>query len=676
MCGIFGIVSKEPIDQECLKRATKLMTHRGPDDFGVFINENTEQYAVYNAQKYSRSTIYDLRPTVYVGLGHTRLSIIDLSPAGHQPMCNEDGTIWITYNGEIYNSKELREILKNRGHTFKSNTDTEVIIHSYEEWGVECLHKFNGMFAFGLWDEQKKTLLLARDRLGIKPIYYTLVNNKFIFSSEIKSILQIPDVKRETDPDGLYSTLLLLWTPNEKTMLKNIFKLLPGHYLIYKKDRISIKKYWDIHITEEEDFNNNTPEKLYELLKESVKFQLISDVPLGAFLSGGLDSSAIVALMTELTDQPVTTYTIAFSKKDQSFEAMPDDSKYARLVANYFETNHREFMIKPDIVNILPQIIWHLDEPIADPAAINTYLICKSAKENGTTVLLSGMGGDEIFGGYRKYLSVRVDNFFRLLPAEFRKSLAQGILSRLSVASASKGYRLIRWAKWFARSASPNSLLSYINNSSYYRDYEIKKLFNFDSQIDYCGLFPIRQFFKFAKEIKNKNIINQMCYLDTKMYLPCLNLTYTDKASMAASVEVRPPFLDHRIVEFAFNLSAWEKIRNFAQKYILKRAMKKVLPEAIIRRPKAPFGAPLRSWIARDLNPLIEELVSEKVIKRRGYLNYEYVKKIVDENRTGKEDNALRIWAFLTLEIWFRTFIDSDGTNPISLDLPPLRKWR
>ncbi len=649
MCGIFGIISKEPIDRQVLEKATRLMVHRGPDDFGIF------------TKHYGPSTMH-----YNVGFGHTRLSIIDLSPAGHQPMCNETETIWIVYNGEIYNYKELRAVLEQKGHLFKSNTDTEVIVHAYEEWGVNCLHKFNGMFAFGLWDEKNRTLFLARDRLGIKPIYYIQLNNKFIFSSEIKSILQIPDVKREIDLDGLHSVLLLLWIPNERTILKNIFKLLPGHYLIYKNHTISIQKYWDISIDIDENLNNET-ERLCELLRVSVKNQMISDVPIGAFLSGGLDSSAIVALMTEITKQPVTTYTIAFSKEDQSFEAMPDDSKYARFVSECFKTNHREFVIKPDIVNLLPKIIWHLDEPIADPAAINTYLICKSAKESGTTVLLSGMGGDEIFGGYRKYLSVRVDNFFRLLPIEFRKSLAQGILADLPVASADKGYKLLRWAKWFARSTSSNSFLSYIRNSSYYGEFEIRQLLNSNFRKTYYELFPIKQFYGLKEKIKNKDIINQMCYCDTKMYLPGLNLTYTDKASMAASVEIRPPLLDHRIVEFAFRLPAYKKIMNFKQKYILKKAMEGILPDAIIRRPKAPFGAPLRSWIARDLNPLIEELVSERAVKNRGYLNYDYVRKIIDENRSGKEDNALRIWAFLTLEIWFRTFIDEDGSKPIPL---------
>lgn len=674
MCGIFGIISKEPIDREALEKATKLMTHRGPDDFGMYLNTDSKQYA-FPIQKSGCSILQPnqdlgkigINSRQYnVGFGHCRLSIIDLSPAGHQPMCNEDKSIWIVYNGEIYNFKELREILKNKGHIFKSNTDTEVVIHAYEEWGTGCLYKFNGMFAFGIWDEKNQILFLARDRLGIKPLYYTNINGKFIFTSEIKSILQISGVKREIDLDGLYSVLLFLWIPDEKTMFKNIFKLLPGHYLIYKNGNFRIKRYWEIPVSVDETIKEPA-KKVYELLEQSVQEQMISDVPLGAFLSGGLDSSAIVALMSGITEQPITTYTIAFSKRDQQFEAMPDDSKYARFVANYFETNHREFMIKPDIVNIMPKIIWHLDEPIADPAAINTYLICKSAKESGTTVLLSGMGGDEIFGGYRKYLSVRVDNFYRFLPTEFRKSLAEGILSNLSVASELRGFKLIRWAKWFARSASSNSLLSYIRNSSYYGEREIGQLINADSPIVYFDLLALKQFLKHAAKVKNENIINQMCYLDTKMYLPCLNLTYTDKASMAASVEVRPPLLAHRIAEFAFSLPPYQKIMNFAQKYVLKRAMKDILPRVIIRRPKAPFGAPLRSWITRDLNPLIEELVSEKVIKKRGYLNYHYVKKIIDENRTGKEDNALRIWAFLTIEIWFRTFIDNDGSKPITI---------
>ncbi len=646
MCGIFGILSCEKIDKSLLEKATKLMNHRGPDDFGTVV-------------LHSNGT--------NIGLGHQRLSIIDLSRAGHQPMCNEDKTVWIVYNGEIYNFKELRDNLLSRRHVFRSNTDTEVIIHAYEEWGTDCLLKFNGMFAFAIWDNRKKLAFLARDRLGIKPLYYTQYTNEFIFSSEIKSILQYPGVKREVNYDGLISTLMLLWCPHPQTIFRNIFKLSPGYYAIYKKGYLSVNKYWDVHINESISTDDVSSERLVELLQRSVEMEMVSDVPLGSFLSGGLDSSSIVALMHSLNSGPISTYTIAYTSKDRKFEAMPNDCKYAKIVSRLFNTEHAEFVIEPNIVDLLPKMIWHLDEPIADPAAINTYLICKSAKKKGTTVLLSGIGADEIFGGYRKYMSARVAQYYRLFPSEFRESLISSLFSNLPVATRIGGLKLIRWAKWFIRKAEVDPFTCYIGNSSYYDEYELQRLLVPDFAMDYNSAYPIQRFVEYFDKGNNSHYVNQMGYVDTKLYLPDLNLTYTDKASMAASVEVRPPIIDHNIVEFAFKLPAREKIRDFRQKQVLKDAMSILLPREIINRPKAPFGAPLRSWVARDLDPLVLDLLSETRIKKRGFLNHQYVKKLINDNKSGKEDNAHRIWALLTLEIWFQTFIDNDGSRPISL---------
>ncbi|MGB3478347.1 MAG: asparagine synthase (glutamine-hydrolyzing) [bacterium] len=646
MCGIFGIVTDKKINREVVEKATRLMKHRGPDDFGVTILKNG---------------------AVNVGLGHQRLSILDLSKAGHQPMCNEDESIYIVYNGEIYNFCELRRNLESKGHIFKSKTDTEVIIHAYEEWGVDCLSKFTGMFAFGIWDKKHQRLFIARDRLGIKPLYYTQCRNGFLFASEIKALLGYPGIKKDVNFSGIYSSLMLLWCPHPETVFKNINKLSPGHYIILKEGRLAIRKYWNLRISEDDKCDDKYSNRLFELLHQNVKMEMISDVPLGSFLSGGLDSSSIVALMSDVKKEKISTYTIAYAAEDRKFEAMSDDSKYANIIARLYNTDHSEFVIEPNILELFPKMIWHLDEPIADPAAMNTYLICKSAKEKGTTVLLSGIGADEIFGGYRKYISARVAQYYRLLTPELRNKFISGILSRFPVATRSSGLKLIRWAKWFNKKAMTDPFSCYINNTSYYNGDELNDLIAPEHIMDYRTSYPIMRFINSLTKISDCHYVNQMGYVDTTFYLPDLNLTYADKASMAASVEVRLPIIDHKIVEFAFQLPAREKINNFTQKKVLKDAMRKILPKEVINRPKAPFGAPLRSWIARDLNSLIDDLLSERQIRKRGFLNYQYVRKLVDDNKYGREDNAHRLWGLLTLELWFQTFIDNDGSMPISL---------
>jgi asparagine synthase (glutamine-hydrolysing) len=635
MCGIAGIVGLA--DQNLIKKMTDLQAHRGPDDAGTMVFENDR-----------------------VVLGHRRLSIIDLSPAGHQPMTNRAGDLTIVFNGEIYNFQEIRYELEKSGHAFQSNSDTEVLLHAYAKWGPRCLDRLIGMFAFAIWDARTKTLFAARDQLGVKPFYYTLVDGKLAFASELKALLQVPGVRREVDPDGIHSILLFLWIPDPKTIFKNIFKLPAGHYLEYRDGRLRIESYWEIPTS----FTDSKGEAYYadglrEQLRQAVQRQMISDVPVGAFLSGGLDSSAIVGLARATGNGKFSTYTIKFAEQDNRLEAMPDDAKYARLIADRFGTEHHEILIAPNIVELLPKILWHLDEPIADPAAINTYLIAKAAKEIGTTVLLNGMGGDEIFAGYRKHLASKLAASYRRVPGWVRKTMIESVVQRAPVAFSQRGFRTARWAKRFIKNAGHDPINSFIGSYSYYDDLEFQQLMAPEFFVPRSQSYPLRRHFEYFTQIGDLEYVNQMCFLDSKLFLPCLNLSYSDKATMAASVEGRPPLIDHKVVEFAFGIPAKYKIRGLQSKYVFKKAMEPVLPREVIYRPKSAFGAPLRAWVKKDLKPLICELLSEDRIKRRGYLNHEFVKKIIADNETGRQDNAHRIWAFLTLELWFQTFIDN-----------------
>lgn len=634
MCGIAGIVGQA--DQQLIYNMTAALAHRGPDDSGVLtIAEDG------------------------VALGHRRLSIIDLSAAGHQPMTNRAGHLTIVYNGELYNFRELRAELEQKGYAFRSTSDTEVLLCAYEAWGARCLNKLIGMFAFAIWDAKNKTLFAARDQLGIKPFYYTCVNGIFAFASELKALLHAPGLRREIDIDAIHSILLFLWIPDPKTIFQNILKLPAGHYLEYHQGKLKLERYWEIPTAH----TDSRPESYYveglrEQLQQAVQRQMISDVPVGAFLSGGLDSSAIVGLARERSNGAFSTYTIKFSAEDSRLEAMPDDAKYARLIAQRFGTEHHEINIAPNLVDLLPKILWHLDEPIADPAAINTYVIAKAAKESGTTVLLNGMGGDEIFAGYRKHLASMLAITYRRIPQFLRKALVESFVHFAPVTFSQRGWRTARWAKRFIKSAGYDPVNSFIGSYSYYDETEFQQLLAPEFYTPRDQTYPLRRHFDYFRQAGELEYLNQMCFVDSKMFLPSLNLMYSDKATMAAGVEGRPPLVDHKVVEFAFSIPAKYKIHGLQSKYIFKKAMETLLPHEVIHRPKAPFGAPLRSWVKNGLEVLMRDLLSEERIKRRGYLNPAYVQKIIADDRTGQQDNAHRIWALLTLEMWFQIFVD------------------
>ena len=629
MCGICGTVNLA--DKGLIQRMTGVLAHRGPDDSGFFVFEDDR-----------------------VALGHRRLSIIDMSEKAHQPMFNDDRSLCIVYNGEIYNYKEITSQLISLGYRFKSNSDTEVVLYAYQEWGKQCLDKMNGMFAFSIWDRRKKELFAVRDRLGIKPFYYCFQNDIFSFGSEIKAILATKLVSPEADIEALHNPWHFQSFPT--TGFKNIKKLPPGNYLNFSDKGLIIKKYWDIEPSEQHENEESAITTLTDLVKESVQYQMISDVPIGALLSGGLDSSCIVSIMSKLTNHPVKTFTIKFSEEDQKAEAMPNDSFYAQKVAKQFGCNHNEIIIKPNIVDLLPKMIWHLDEPLADPAAINTYLISKAARESDVLVLLNGMGGDEVFGGYRKHLACLLANYYNKVPYPLRYLINNGV-NVFPISTKTQGFKTLRWAKRFVSFAShPQNARFLLADQSVAPDlYE--KLFLDAANYPYNNLSNVISHLEYLKN-DNLSYLTRMCLTDTKTFLPDHNLTYSDKATMAASVEGRPPLLDHRIVEHMFKLPAKYRINGRIQKYLLKKSMENYLPKEIIYRPKAPFGAPLRSWIKGALSEMIDDLLNPTAVNNRGLYNSKTVWQLIQNDRKGKEDNAQLIWTILNREIWFRKFID------------------
>lgn len=632
MCGIAGILHGG--DAPTLQRMIDLLSHRGPDDHGM--------------------TWFERRGS---GLAHRRLSILDLSAAGHQPMANRTGERWITYNGEIYNYIELRDRLKGRGYRFVSNTDTEVILAAYDEWGPDCVKQFNGMFAFAIYDETADELFIARDHLGIKPLYYVQRGEMFAFASESKSLFEIPGLSRTVDFDGVVSTLLYLWIPEPTTAFQGVRKLEPGEFGIFRDGQLRITRYWDVPTEPDPAYRNRSEgevvEECREILERAVRRQMIADVPVGAFLSGGLDSSLIVALMRNVSSSDITTYTITFSEHDKRMEAMPDDARYAQIVSRAFGTRHVEIEARAESNALLPEILWHLDDPIADGAAINTFLIADGARRDGTTVLLNGMGGDEVFGGYRKQLATLLVERYRRLPEALRRRLIEPIVDALPVSVGGRGIRLTRWAKKFLRSADLPSLEAFMFGFCYFTPPELHRLLAspYDA-VPFENLYPIRRYREVASTTEGMGIINRMLYLDTKLFLPGLNLNYSDKAAMAASVETRPPLIDVELVEFVARLPARYKINGRIQKYLLKRAAEAYLPREIIYRPKAAFGTPIRSWMKSGIAERAAEVFSDEGHPSRQFLRMEFPLQMLEEHRRGVEDHAHRLWGLYTVATW------------------------
>ncbi|HMH00807.1 MAG TPA: asparagine synthase (glutamine-hydrolyzing) [Terriglobales bacterium] len=658
MCGISGLVNCG--NREALSRMTAVQAHRGPDDAGLWEHRFPDGG--------------------YVGLGSRRLAIIDLSPSGHMPMCNEDRTVWITYNGEIYNFAELRRELRSKGHTFASDTDTEVIIHLYEQEGPDCVKRLNGMFAFAICDLRSGSpiLFLARDHFGVKPFYYVHQGRRFAFASEIKALLEVPEVEAQLDPQSLHQYLTFLWVPDPQTMFRGIYKLPAGHYAILQDSRLNIIQYWDLSFPPADATyprgEKELAEEVRQRFRQSVEGQMVSDVPVGAFLSAGLDSSSIVAMMSGATRRPVRTYTITFPPKYRVGENTLDDPDVPARLARQLGCENQRIVVEPDVADLLPRLVWHMDEPTADPAIITAYLVCREARKQAT-VLLSGVGGDELFAGYRKHSAHYWAQAYQKVPSSVRRML-EPALARIPSLRGTAAKGSVRLAKKMLRSGSLPPAERFVMNCTYLDSEQKAAIYTpaLWNQVSHSDP-SVRHRASFGN-VENADFLNQMLYLDTKIFMASLNLTYNDKMSMASSVEVRVPFLDRELAEFvAWNVPPHLKIKGFFRpttKYIFRRAMQDVLPDEVLKQPKAGFAAPVDYWLAHDLKEMVDDLLSESRVRERGLFCPQAVRKFVEEHRSGAQDWSMQIWQFLTLELWMQTFLDG-GSKLIAADLMNLQ---
>ncbi|MFQ5601671.1 MAG: asparagine synthase (glutamine-hydrolyzing) [bacterium] len=631
MCGICGVTyfdREKMVTEREVKRMCDVIYHRGPDDSGVLIDGST-------------------------GLGMRRLSIIDLN-SGHQPISNEDGSIWIVFNGEIYNHLELRQELKKRGHQFRTQTDTEAIVHAYEEFGVDCPTKLNGMFGFAIWDQKKNTLFLARDRLGIKPLYYYFNHQMLAFGSELKSILQLKEVPREVDPQALDIYLTFEYIPSPYSIFQNIRKLPPGHHLTLKNGQISIKKYWELKYEEREFNEREFEEQLVALLQDAVKIRLMSDVPLGALLSGGIDSSAIVALMSREMDRPVKTFSIGFK------EASYNEASYARLVADHFKTEHHEFTIEANALELTEKLIGHLDEPFGDFSIFPTYLVSKIAREY-VTVALSGDGGDELFAGYDTYIANKMAQVYSRLPAFLRGQLIEPSLSKISPTEKKKG--LINRAKRFVEGMRLPDDLQHTRWMIFLQQAEKSLLYSQDFQESITDFDTYEFIRKYFHRSSSRDTVNRQLYVDIHSYLVDDILVKVDRMSMATSLEARVPLLDHRFVEFTARIAGRYKLKGFDTKHIFKNAMRDILPSQILKRGKEGFSIPIKNWLKTDLKSLMLEVLAPQKIKNEGFFDSDYVERLTHEHLTGKDNHSHRLWAMMVFGIWHDIYLRDDQPN-------------
>jgi len=633
MCGICGFArtpeGPRP-DPGLLGRMCRTIVHRGPDDEGIYADG-------------------------LVGLGNRRLSIIDVA-GGHQPLSNEDGTVWIAYNGEAYNFAEVRDELAGRGHAFRTRSDTETIVHAYEEWGLDFVHRFRGMFAFALWDKRTERLFLFRDRVGVKPLYYTrLPDGALVFGSELKAILVHPGVHRQVDPAALDLYLTLEYVPAPLSMFKGIFKLPAGHYLVYDRGRIEIHPYWDVLAAGDAGDGggrSSSPadlqDELYSLLRESVKLRLVSDVPIGAFLSGGVDSSTIVGLMRELGADPLRTFSIGF--KDRTYNELA----HARRIAERFETAHEELILEPRALELTEKLVRHLDEPLGDFSIFPTYLVSEMARRH-VTVALSGDGGDELFAGYEHYQAQKIARRFGVAPAG---RLLGKATARLRPSDKKKGAwnKLRRFTQGFDHEAGDR----HFRWMMFLTEGTKRELYSPAFAEALGGIGPIRGRDPLAGHFAAMEGFDRTTaelYLDLKTYLVDDIMVKVDRMSMAVSLEAREPLLDHKLVEFAFRLPGRLKLRGGTTKWIFKKSVERLLPRETIYRPKEGFSIPIKHWLKEDLRELVRDTLSEKRLREGGFFRPATVGRMIDDHLAGRENCSHEIWALFVFEVWRQTYL-------------------
>lgn len=628
MCGIFGFTissAKEGDIQGILTKMARTLEHRGPDDEGFYVSDD-------------------------IALGHKRLSIIDLK-TGKQPIHNETKSLWVVFNGEIYGFRHLREELRERGHAFYTETDTETIVHLYEEEGINCLNRLNGMFAFALWDAYERQLFIARDRIGEKPLYYNYSPQGFIFASELKGVLQHPLVERRIDLASLSKYLTFEYVPAPGTIFEGIKKLQPGHYLVYKDGQLLDREYWDIPISEssigyrtEEEY----AEELLYLLRGSVQRMLVSDVPIGILLSGGIDSSLIAALATQLGTGGVKTFTIGF--QDKSF----DETRYATQMSRVLETDHHsEQLDTAAMLRIIPRMVDILDEPMADASIIPTYLLCQLTSQH-VKVALSGDGGDELFAGYPTYQAHRLVSFYGVLPWEIRK-IINTFAAKLPVSQRNVSFDFK--IKQFLRGIGVAPEVRFFYWMGSFIEAEKRRLLADGIQDISRRYNTFDEVIRYISESRLLNDFERILYLSMKLYLQDDILVKVDRASMANSLEVRTPYLDRHFVEFAAQLPTMYKLRRLTTKYLLKKAARGLLPEEIITRRKKGFGIPLSKWLMTDLRQLLLDYLAEDRIRKEGLFNPNYVRALIDEHLSYKKDNRKRLWTLLVFEMWREKYL-------------------
>ena len=635
MCGITGIFdtrSRRDVPRTILTAMNDAIAHRGPDDDGFHFEAG-------------------------VGLGHRRLSIIDLS-TGHQPLYNEDNTVAVVFNGEIYNYQELVVELSARGHEFRTRSDTEVIVHAWEEWGEACVTRFRGMFAFGLWDRNRETLFLARDRLGVKPIHYTILpDGMLLFGSELKALLAHPDLVRVIDPQTVEEYFALGYVPEPRTVFKDVFKLPPAHTLAIRRGQAvpASREYWDVRFDVEDGAaisDADASAELVERLRESVKLRMISDVPLGAFLSGGVDSSAVVAMMAGLSSGPVNTCSIGFT------EAKFDESEYAQQVADRYRTMHRREVVESDDFDLIDTLARLYDEPYADSSAIPTYRVCQLARKN-VTVALSGDGGDETFGGYRRYR-------FHLMEEKLRSTFPLGMRKPV-FGALGRAYPKADWAPRVLRAKSTfealgrDSVEAYFHTMSLIRSPLRQQLYSPAFKRELAGYNAIEVMRRHAQRAPTDDALAQIQYIDLKTYLVGDINTKVDRASMAHSLEVREPLMDHPLVEWMATLPSSIKIRNGEQKYLLKKAMEPFLPNEIMYRPKMGFSIPLAQWFRGPLAGRVQTALLGERLNDTGWFDRDALKRIVEQHQSGARDHSTPIWTILMFDAFLKNVVEGHG---------------
>jgi asparagine synthase (glutamine-hydrolysing) len=635
MCGIAGVVDLRgrAVERPLLERLCAYLAHRGPDDQGLYFDCDA-------------------------ALGQRRLSIIDLT-GGRQPMGNEDGTVWVTFNGEIYNFLGLRAELETRGHRFATCSDTEVIVHAYEQHGAGCVARFRGMFAFALWDRVRRTLLLARDRVGKKPLFYAEAGGQFVFASELQALLEHPHICREPDPVALDDYLTYGYIPAPRTAFRGVFKLPPAHTLTLQvpKDGAGaaiprVEPYWRLEYTPKLDLDEQeAAEELLEVLTEAIRLRLIADVPLGALLSGGVDSSLVVALMSRLSDRPVKTFSIGFEEK--VFNELP----YARLVAQRYGTDHHELIVHARALDVLPTLVRHHGEPFADSSAVPSYYVAQMTRQH-VTVALNGDGGDECFAGYERYLASGLAERYQRIPKTLRVGMIEPLAS-LIPSTLPRRNRLGQ-AKRFLQVAAQPAARRYLRWVSYFTPEQKQGFYTPEFREHLAGYdgdeWLLHQFDATRREGCNR--LDAILATDVRSYLPYDLLVKMDIATMANSLEARSPFLDHKVMEFAARLPGRYKLRGATSKYLLKKVARKLLPSQNLDRRKMGFGIPVGNWMRGELRPLLDDALLSQRALGRGYYRPEAVQRLVQENAEGTQDHTFRLWSLLWLELWHREFLD------------------